>query len=400
MVIHVLNEVKAREDEYDFIKSFSTRIHGLPSSVQLATRERRLLFHGLLHLVNTDVGLVRNPKSLLATSTISVDSYNNRGVKPLNRSSRLASAINEWDARRGRSESTSSWSTGTSFNSFGTSSGASSDLPATPCSTFFSCYRISVPAGRLNNAASRIPASPSPSPRRNSTVYGTPVQVFVFTDLVLLAVPTSSSTSDWSLLKNIGIARVLGVPEQPEQEPDGLYLRTRPFLQLLIAFIVDPSLIVLEVLPVEVNELNRGVSMDSGSLTFLRFIVPNQQDSVLPEKVQAPVAKDDLRRTWVAAFQRCFRYTLHSISVSPHPRYDPQLDLANDTHQTVFSLLASGLPLPKSPSVQEADLRQGGITDPTKEEREERGWWSVRFQQVFRELQRQDMALLSASMAL
>jgi hypothetical protein len=225
--------------------------------------------------------------------------------------------------------------------------------------------------------------------------------VFVFTDLVVLAAPTSSlalATSDWTLLKDIGIARILGVPEQPEQEPDGLYLHTRVF-QLLIVFIVDPSLIVLEVLPVEVNELNCGVSTDSGSLTFLRFIVPNQQDPVLPEKAQAPVVKDDLRRTWVAAFQRCFRYTLHSISVPPHPRYDPQLDLANDTHQTVFSLLASGLPLPKSPSVQKADLRHGETTDPTKEEREERGWWSVRFQQVFRELQRQDMALLSASMA-
>lgn len=168
--------------------------------------------------------------------------------------------------------------------------------------------------------------------------------------------------------------------------------------QLLIPFIVDP-LIVLDVLPVDVSKLNRGVSTDNGSLTVLRFVVPDEQVPTLSEKAQAPVIKEDVRRAWISAFQQCFRYTLHSISLPLHPRYDPHLDLAIDTHQTVFSLLASGLPLPKSPSIQDADVQRGEANDSTKQEREERGWWSVRFQQVFRELQRQDMALLSVTMA-
>lgn len=154
---------------------------------------------------------------------------------------------------------------------------------------------------------------------------------------------------------------------------------------------------MLDVLPVDVSKLNRGVSTDNGSLTVLRFLVPNQQVPTL-SKAHAPVIKEDVRRSWISAFQQCFRYTLHSISLPPHPRYDPHLDLAIDTHQTVFSLLASGLPLPKSPSIQDADLQRGEEKDSTREEREERGWWSVRFQQVFRELQRQDMALLSVTM--
>jgi hypothetical protein len=400
MVIHVLNEVKVREDEYDLIKSISVRIQGLPPSVQLATRERRLLFRGLLHLVNMDE-VVHNPKVALTTSTISSDGSKSRGTNLFNRSSKLAVAINEWDARRARSESTSSSSTGTSFNSLGISSGGSSDMPGTPCSTFFSSYRISIPDGRLNSTANKMPASPSPNPR-NSILSGTPVQVFIFTDLVVLTAPTSTlapvTTGDWTLLKDIGITRILGVPERLEQEPYGSYI----YVHVLFSAsdpVIDPSLIVLDVLPVDVGKLNRVVSTDNGSLTVLRFIVPNQEESTLSEKAQAPAIREDVQRAWISAFQQCFRYTLHSISLPPHPRYDPHLDLALDTHQTVFSLLASGLPLPKSPSIQGADLQRGEPKDSTREEREERGWWSVRFQQVFRELQRQNMALLSVTMA-
>lgn len=45
-MLHVLWEVKSREEEYEYVKSVSSRIEGLLPSVQLATRERRLLWHG------------------------------------------------------------------------------------------------------------------------------------------------------------------------------------------------------------------------------------------------------------------------------------------------------------------------------------------------------------------
>ena len=232
MIIHVLNEVKVREDEYELIKSIAVRIQGLPPSVQLATRERRLLCRGLLHLVNTDeIVYVSNiaPKS----SPVNSESSISHGPDPFNRSSKLAVAIKEWDARRGRSESTSSSNTGTSFNSMGISSGAS-DMPTTPCSTFFSSYRISVPDGRLNGTTIKMAVSPSPNPRCDSTLCGTPVQVFIFTDLVVLATPTSSltpaPTGDWTLLKHIGIARILGVPERSDQEPHGSFTYTHILL--------------------------------------------------------------------------------------------------------------------------------------------------------------------------
>lgn len=45
-IVYVLREVKAREEEYEFVKDISGKICDLQSSVQLARRERRLLWHG------------------------------------------------------------------------------------------------------------------------------------------------------------------------------------------------------------------------------------------------------------------------------------------------------------------------------------------------------------------
>jgi hypothetical protein len=231
MIMRVMSEVQIREDEYDLIKSFLSRIRGLPQDHQLATRERRLLHHGILHLLIVDDKQVINLNNVLLPSHGVQDCLpaTQSGANPPNRTSKLAKAIDKWDARRGRSESTSSSSTGTSFNSFGTtSSGASSYMPVTPCSTFFSSFRIPMPDGRLD--ASRIPeqkkvlASPSPNPRRTSS-RGIPVQAFVFTDVVLLATTNPSlaaESEEWTLLEDIGIIRILGVFEPFEQDPSGL----------------------------------------------------------------------------------------------------------------------------------------------------------------------------------
>lgn len=50
-VIRVLQEVKGREDEYENLKLLQTRIKGLPPGFQLAQRDRRLLAQGLLRRV-------------------------------------------------------------------------------------------------------------------------------------------------------------------------------------------------------------------------------------------------------------------------------------------------------------------------------------------------------------
>ncbi|EKM51245.1 uncharacterized protein PHACADRAFT_263285 [Phanerochaete carnosa HHB-10118-sp] len=69
-----------------------------------------------------------------------------------------------------------------------------------------------------------------------------------------------------------------------------------------------------------------------------------------------------------------------------------------------MDILHTGLPLPKSPSLQMRDNQRLGIDvnestggkggNDADREREERGWWTLRFQQVLREVQRRDPMLL------
>src|SRR5260370_4983771 len=51
LVIRVMQEVKAREEEYDYVKSLATRITGMPPGFKLARRERRLIAQGLLRRI-------------------------------------------------------------------------------------------------------------------------------------------------------------------------------------------------------------------------------------------------------------------------------------------------------------------------------------------------------------
>ena len=51
------------------------------------------------------------------------------------------------------------------------------------------------------------------------------------------------------------------------------------------------------------------------------------------------------------------------------------------TLRTLSSLVGSGLPLPKSPSGRLLEIGPNA-DDTLNQEREERGWWSLRFHQV------------------
>jgi serine/arginine repetitive matrix protein 2 len=137
---------------------------------------------------------------------------------------------------------------------------------------------------------------------------------------------------------------------------------------------------LLDLLPVHAESLDTGVISSGSRAKTFRIGLP-----------------DDLNwEQWLSAFERCYHFTLRSLS-SPSPSggsHRPHLDLDLDTQQSVLSILACGLPLPKSPSIQLVDLANGPAGDPGQLEREERGWWSLRFQQVLREVQRrQDLHL-------
>lgn len=127
----------------------------------------------------------------------------------------------------------------------------------------------------------------------------------------------------------------------------------------------------------------------------------------IPEDSSVPItpslnSAQSSRERWLDAIRQCHEHTLRSLSFPSHSghflAHGPNLDLEHDTRQSVMSLLASGLPLPKSPSLQIEEVRERSADDPALREREERGWWALRYQQVLRELQRYSpLATLSSN---
>ena len=200
LVINVMKEVKVREDEYNLIKSLSIRIQGIPAD-QLATRERRLLHSGILHLTTQDEHLQRAGVSEIEPSP-----------KRTNRASRLVNAIHEWVPKRSNSvKSTASSSTGTS---------AFSDLQIWPPG---SPNWLPIPKLRARNS--------SPETSMRASLQSFPVQVFVFSDLVLLAIPlaqTPGQEPGYSLVSGAGAFRPFSVGRMQKDNTNGL-----PFFNIL-----------------------------------------------------------------------------------------------------------------------------------------------------------------------
>ena len=96
---------------------------------------------------------------------------------------------------------------------------------------------------------------------------------------------------------------------------------------------------------------------------------------------------DCMQFNWVDAFQKCCKTTQHAL-IPPKPVVKRSAGNLNaDTHSSVMSILASGLPMPKSPSLR---IEEQVATSRQVQEREERGWWTLRFYQVMSELRRRD----------
>lgn len=104
----------------------------------------------------------------------------------------------------------------------------------------------------------------------------------------------------------------------------------------------------------------------------------------------------ELLQPWLLALRQCSRTTLRKLTFVGHDHQDELFlgsDKQFDTRIAVSSLVGSGLPIPRSPSGQFPDSYQEKDGVLTGEERQERGWWSLRYQQIFREFQRQDSLL-------
>ncbi|KAL0576636.1 Protein T2 [Marasmius crinis-equi] len=320
LMIKVLTEVKTREDEYGYIQDISQRIVGLPHNLGLPRRERRLLCQG-------EVNLVEAPASSVSPSIPS---------SPSVYTSRLVDAIQEWKNGRERSGSNASSSTFASAHSAETSS-TFVDVPKSPL------FGMSARASPLHFQDTRSLKPPSSS----ST------QVFLFSDLIVLAQPRARRSSErrdhasdrWNLLEEIGIARVLDVVEH-----DG------------------SDVIAVDIIPIQETSVASALHLKTLYFAF-------------PENTDVPS-----REAWTRGLRRSSKSTLAAMSnPSSNERQRGSVTALNealDDHSSriLDTIAASGLPPPKSPSMQ----LDGVEGDSVKLEREERGWWSVRFQQVLK----------------
>lgn len=357
-MIRVMREVKLQEEEYALVKERLGRISGLPTSVQLAHRSRRLLARGRLER--------EYPRDRARVATNGVTLRENESSDPAAgvRQSRLISVIQS-RALRSDSIRTTSEST-TSITSPFSRDLPTASYPPEYLKSASSSVQPNVWDGRYTTPRSARQGL-GPNEKPTQTLY-----TLIFNDLVLFASPAfdksdrrnsgqDSQIDSWCLLEGIGLSRVLRVIE-------------------------DSNQIVLDLLPVDPENVRTGGIPDSGQVIMLSVSIPPTSSA----GVQLDMSSlSRLRQNWISAFQECSEHTLRALSfptqsgklIAP----TPGVGWDNDAQiSSVSAILASGLPLPKSPSTQ---LAEEPGADPAQQEREARGWWSIRFQQVLREMQ-------------
>lgn len=388
-----MTEVKIREDEYNLLKAFSSRIQGLPSPNELATRQRRLLHSGILALV----------VSGLATSS---EEYKSSGFRQqqreANRTKRVSKLLDAISTSSStifeRSDSVKSTSTG---NSFGSNIPATSTPVKSSAGSWFSrlpLRRRSAHKSPIATALSAIeltePARESPSSLRTVSVHA-----FIFNDLVLLAQPSQTLGKEprWILSKDLGTFRPLSIAQIQTHRKEGALVsfRTMKSSFYLLKFF-EGIILSLESMTVDLDQLNE--TADFRTTTFrtvdlLLLRTPNEQSM---QNLDNSGGGDLPEQAWLLAFRKCCKTTLRKLTFLGGDYSDDfftSSDRTLDTHVAVSSLVASGLPIPRSPSGTYPDMRGGADSTFVGDEREERGWWSLRYQQLFREFQRQDSLL-------
>lgn len=144
--------------------------------------------------------------------------------------------------------------------------------------------------------------------------------------------------------------------------------------------------ITLDLAPLAPRALEEGYVQSSGPVVTISLSLPHAQRG--RSGVQQPLGD------WLAPLRRCCQYTQGTLASlgTTHPLVDRAAS-ATAAQKPVLSLLAAGLPFPKSPSMQIDESEQGLACNSEQQEREERGWWSKRFHEVFAELSTQEGVL-------
>ncbi|MBW0487942.1 hypothetical protein O181_027657 [Austropuccinia psidii MF-1] len=372
-MIRALEEVKAREEEYQNLKILQSKIKGLPPRFQLAKRDRRLLAQGLLRRVQIPYRNAHefydeyshdrfcHPKSPTANQSPSLSpsiTYHSPHSGSLVYST--PSTFNKIHRNLSRNSVTSSLSTGFSSNRSTRSATIHWDEHLRQNANF----RAVGMEGRQvserreseshslfrTTAGSQLPQKTPQTYRPMKKAKESPVHVFVFSDLILLATRHNDGirlinssklhkkkkelTSYYSVLEQIGISRLLSVSD-------------------ISGELGYAHLVKLNLLP-KVDDKFPQTGQQSPVSILLTF--PDRAPGT-PE----PSAYNTLleeRYKWLAAFHK----TLESSEPDPSNVSDPLLHLAD----------------PCNPTFRHLPFHA--------QEREERHWWISRHQMVSREL--------------
>ena len=238
MALRVMEEVKAREEEYDFVKDLASRIDGLSSAVPLARRARRLLWYGALlypepSALGTPKVATKPPESPRKPNVLRSPRPNKLTRSPAQRGSKLATAVRDWDKRRSQRGSISSYQS--SLLSAQSPDMTPSTSSASELATPRSGQRLHG-FGLLSRPGLRAYDSPKPTQELRQILSGNRLgddheertrermfKVMVFTDVIVLttalpSVPRALSNSEdhmdrCRLLDGLGLSRVLDFVE-------------------------------------------------------------------------------------------------------------------------------------------------------------------------------------------
>jgi hypothetical protein len=221
-VLKVMTEVKIREDDYNFLKTFASKIQGLTPASGLAIRERRLLHSGPLQLVISDLRDLSG-ESVYGVSTVS---------KRISRSSRLLDAIGKSNYDLGKAFSPTSGSSSMAADNDFTMTNISSSPVAPSKSSWFS--RLPLRRRSRHKSPSKVVPLSDEAARVSPDIALRTVDVhaFVFNDLILLAQKLASGPS-WILSEDVGIFRPLSIARIRRRNAQGRFIGVRRRLALI-----------------------------------------------------------------------------------------------------------------------------------------------------------------------
>ena len=146
----------------------------------------------------------------------------------------------------------------------------------------------------------------------------------------------------------------------------------------------------LQLISVNAQSLKNDTVPQFATITHVVLQLPSEPELTGGHQASPP----DNIAPWMSAFVKCAQDTLQLLSC-PGPRKAIPTERSKDTLMAVSSLVSSGLPIPKSPSGHLPEIlaphlpdeyRMKGDNEVRELEREERGWWQIRYRQVLGEI--------------